>query len=179
MISVLRAKHHFDHRDLRLTEWDSRSKGMLGQTLEGRVPETTLKIEDESPIPDFFYSGGLPVVSQRMRATLLLLRAQVEFFEVRIQTAQQSSVEQSHWFLNVLKVIDGVDEEKSIIRRSSSGVVTRINKLALTAEAQVEEPIFLLRRYEWIVCVSEALRTAMQTANLTNIRFTGYAEYEL
>lgn len=175
---VLGEKADYDHKNLMLELYID-IKINMGVPLSNKLPRTVFRIDDDRPPVDYFKSGGKQVISPRAKNLFDRFDVNAEYFPVQMNFPRSNLGSQDYFIMNPLCVLDCVDEEQSIIRRSKpNGVVSRIDKLVLK-HAELEPDLFLLKRYTYITCITAGLADGLRSMGATNVRLRTVEEYSL
>ena len=181
MIWILDAQEYIAHRNLNVRDWTG-VRTLMGDALSGIVPPTTLEITDANAtdsksLPDYFEST-MPVVSDRLRRLFESVGVDAEYLPVNVECKYRRAPIQRYWLFNVRSVLDCLDEENSIIRRSVPlGGIEVIERLTLRFDAGARCPIFRVKKLEWIVFISDSAKLVMEKADVSGLRFTHLSKF--
>ncbi|MFN0037948.1 MAG: imm11 family protein [Burkholderiales bacterium] len=177
MIFVITEKENYDHTNLNLGEFvDVRFNG--GKTLKGKVPPTAFRIDDLRPPFDYLESGGKIVISSRLKELFDTAGVDAEYFEVQMVDKKNRPIGTRHFLVNPMNIVDCIDEENSMIRRSGpNNIIESISSLALRKPQTTFPPLFLPKGFQFIACVNEHLASILNTRDISNLRVTGLLNY--
>jgi hypothetical protein len=145
-----------------------------GYSLEGNFPKLTLWAKDgyESPegLPDYFTVGLLNIMSSKLKATLQLLRAELEFFPVTINY-RGKNIETQYFIGNPLLRIKGIDLSQSIVEIDEEiGDALFVKRLVLD-ESRFERVKFAVVDEIQYIAVQEEVALAVMRADCTGCVF--------
>lgn len=122
----------------------------------------------ESDFILFWNVSGVLITNLRTKLILKdMVRDAVEFIPVKLEDTIL-------YILNVIKVIDAVDYEKTILRRQSNGLVVGMEKYSFNEILIKEESIFKVFLKDKVCIetyVTEKFRTIVEENHLTGIEF--------
>jgi hypothetical protein len=119
------------------------------------------------PIPDFAMLTDIPVFTTAAYAALrAVLDGRGEELPIDVTTPPEAVA------FNVTRVIDALDEERSEIKRFSSGRVMRVPRPAFIPERVEGETIFRVTTYPRTVYVTDAFLEAADAIGLKGMRLS-------
>lgn len=118
--------------------------------------------------------ASCPIVSE-MAATLLfpIIKNEVEFLDVSIIGESRK-----FFLVNVLKILDCLDCEKSNIVRFSDGNIMMIKKYTFFEDKLKDTAIFRIKNAEKEIIVTESIFDIVVNSNLQGIKFKDTSEEE-
>ncbi|MBC1804919.1 imm11 family protein [Listeria booriae] len=118
---------------------------------------------------------GWLVVSEKLRATILLFTDKVEFFKVKVLEEQSKESAGDYFVANILNTVDGLSLEDSdyiTVETSKRGVVYIIKKYAVKQVKLINEHIFKLPPdYNIPLFVSQDFKDMTKDKKLTGMAF--------
>jgi len=154
-----------------------RLKGLMtqgGYSLEGDFPNLILHADDgyETPpgLSDFFSVGLLKIVSAKLKATLQLVGAELEYFPVTIMYRGKKTATQ-YFVGNPLKRVKGIDMTLSDVDLDDElGDAISVRKLVLD-ESQFEGIKFAMVDELQRIAVADEVCQAIRNAGCTGCMF--------
>jgi len=158
---------------LALASWAD-LKTIMGVSLKGKVPDTTLLFEKGARVPDVFKSGGATMASRKAKTLFEEAGVKAEFFPIRLKF-KDGRPECRYYFVNVVEVVDCVDWQRSdIVMDDRFPIVRKIDKLVLTVSAA---PLFRPKGLEFLLCCSSDLAASINETRCTGLGFYSVDEY--
>jgi hypothetical protein len=139
-------------------------------------PNIHVEILSDHPPADFFYVGGLFVVSEQLKSFLDEFRPNVEFFPLQIIYQGGQYTERSFYFCNILDCVECLDFARGKYtfwkKPGFTDRVDKIRKLAIDEAKAAHYDLFRIAKGgEYIVCCSDKLAHRIGGLQLTGMRF--------
>ncbi len=132
--------------------------------------------ELEGDNPHFFGYSETPLISESAKEALLKFEPNMEFLPVF-----DYETEKTYYLVNILKIIDAIDYERSIFRKLPSGLVVGLEKYAFKDTAK-DEPIFKIYLNNRVktteVFVNDVFKESVETNNLKGFKFIEIFKFE-
>ena len=135
----------------------------------------SLEESRQSLLSDFFSCGSLTIVSERVRQVIEEVNSNVEFIPVTILCGETD--EFRFYALHIMSICDVVDRDASSFAGLKYGMVAGITSLKLKL-APIEDIVLLKDTFTPITIISDRLRDALRTNNLTGMDFVPLEEYK-
>jgi hypothetical protein len=158
-------------------------KLMSGEPLSDRFPRTTVEIQSDHPPADYFNTGGMFVVSDRLKAVLEECDAKAEYFELEILFQGKPYTERRYYFANILDKVDCFDREKGKYQLDDAegfkDYICKIYELRIDENRASGHALFRLAKcWDDIICVSDRLAYKITAMRLTGMNFVPPAEWK-
>lgn len=154
------------------------------ETLAAEFPQATVEILTSHPPDDYFVTGSMVVVSDRLKLILDTFAVKVEYFQLNIIYKGAAFTDRCYYFCHILDCVDCFDFALgSCTFHDKPGFTDRIDSIDTLvideAKASSHHLFRLGRGAEYIICVSDALSSALQAANLTGFEFVSQEDWRL
>lgn len=144
-----------------------------GTSIRSDFPKDLRVICKENiPIIDYFPIGAMDLVSDRLRTSLENANVEAEFLPVKVKPPKMTSI--SYFALNILRVIDCIDDARSIYEKDTFGTgwAWKIKRLAIDERVVGNTPMFRVgRAWHMIIGVSEVLSAKLEEAGYVGMQF--------
>jgi A nuclease family of the HNH/ENDO VII superfamily with conserved AHH len=132
-----------------------------------RVPDARWERDTGRPIPDFEMLTDLPVVTtEAYEALQPVLDGRGEVLPLDVTDGPDAVA------FNVTRVIDALDEERSEIKRFSSGRVMRVARPVFIPDRVKDETVFRVTTYPRTVYVTDRFLEAAEAIGLEGMRLS-------
>lgn len=154
------------------------------QSMKGHFPDTTVKILTDDPPTDYFDSGGMFIVSNRLKSVLEQWKVHCEFFRLHILYRGKDYKEHDFYYCNLLDCVECLDlthgEYTYWDNPEFADHVDKIKKLAIDEKKAAAYALFRIAKGgEHIVCVNDGLATRIEELHLTGVRFVSPEDWGL
>jgi hypothetical protein len=173
-LEMARYVEHDIYRQVPGDDYDAGLDDLGVEPIASIWPVLNISVQDRKDIPDYFASGGKPIVSDHFRALCERFVISAEFLPIRIhRPAGTPPVQQAFWVLHPLERIDCINVEESIFEmygKPPNFIVKRYHKLVFRPDVIGRRAVFR-PLHDPALYVSAAFRQAAEELKLW-VRFS-------
>ncbi len=154
------------------------------RSMAGQFPRTSVEILSDHPPTDYFETGGMFVVSEKLKSVLDEFKVNCEYFHLQVVYHESEFTHKNFYFCNILDCIECFDlvrgEYTFWEKPGFRDRVDKIKKLAIDEEKVADHDLFRIAKGgEYFVCASDRLASRITDLHLTGMVFRGVADWNV
>lgn len=171
--------------DAWILKYSEIASDLLPRLFSKDAPEITmdLTVVTEEPPADYFSAGIPQFVSEPLKTTIEAFEIDAEFVPVAVMVGNDKFAEVPYYLANIHETVDCLDEERSkyTYRKEPEKVneIEEVIDLAIDESLANSHHLFWLARVSQLLCVSQALQSAIRAAKYTGMGFRDPDKYKI